>query len=201
MDPNRLTRKMFSYEKTINGKWYQNLVNICENINAMELRTECNPINIESARNKLIETFTDVWVEQCNKTSKLQNLVKIHNNLSVSGHVNTNLIKFKKSLISWIECGVLGLRVETVRYQGLSRGDRKCQICNQKQIGDELHFLFECNKHQVHRLELYNKLPEILNEVEKSNVLKDLFNILIYLEIILKNCGTNATITLKLYLS
>ena len=94
MDPNRLTRKIFSHEKRTKGKWYPNLVNICENIDAMELRSEDMPIKIENARNRLIEMFPNVWIEQCNKTSKLQNLVKIHDKLTVSPHINTNLDKF-----------------------------------------------------------------------------------------------------------
>jgi hypothetical protein len=35
--------------------------------------------------------------------------------------------------------------IETGRWQNIPRENRKCKLCNRSQIGDEYHYIFECN--------------------------------------------------------
>ena len=39
--------------------------------------------------------------------------------------------------------------VETLRYKKLPRSERLCKICNKQQIGDEEHYLINCNNHYM----------------------------------------------------
>ena len=43
-----------------------------------------------------------------------------------------------------MRCGILPLRVETCRYIGQKREDRKCELCNLNEVEDEIHFVLKC---------------------------------------------------------
>ena len=127
-------------------------------------RNSLIPINIEQARSRLLESFNDAWYESAQTTSKLKNLLELYKIDNMACHINTNLTKGKKAIISQLRCGVLGLNIEVRRYHGLERELRSCNICKTDSVEDELHFLFECNAYHECRTELYNKYPELLNE-------------------------------------
>ena len=37
------------------------------------------------------------------------------------------------------------LPIETGRWGGIERSNRKCSLCNRNEIGDEFHYIFDCN--------------------------------------------------------
>ena len=43
------------------------------------------------------------------------------------------------------------LEVECGRWKGLKLDERKCKLCNQCDVEDESHFLFECPKYNTER--------------------------------------------------
>ena len=90
--------------------------------------------------------------------------------MKVSVHLNTNLSKSKKSLLTQLRCGVLPLFIETGRYLNLLRKGRLCPICKTS-IKDEIHFLFDCKYYDKMQIELYYKVPELLN-VDKMERLR-----------------------------
>ena len=47
------------------------------------------------------------------------------------------LVKFR--------CGNIKIPVVAGRYNAVPRDERLCQLCNTNSIGDEFHYLFECN--------------------------------------------------------
>ena len=74
------------------------------------------------------------------------------------------------------------LSIETGRWRNIPRDERKCDICNEGYIGDEFHFLFECNVLNDLRTQyLYNyyyrnpstsKLKILFNKENKELLIK-----------------------------
>ena len=48
-----------------------------------------------------------------------------------------------KSLVNYRMCNNC-LPIETGRWSGLDRSQRKCNLCNIDDIGDEFHYIFRC---------------------------------------------------------
>ena len=49
-----------------------------------------------------------------------------------------------RRLISRFRCQCHGLQVDNGRFEQISRDDRLCQVCHNKVVEDEQHFLFDC---------------------------------------------------------
>ena len=84
-----------------------------------------------------------------------------------------NIARSKRSLITQLKLGILGLEVETGRYTSTPRQDRICKLCR-VECEDELHFIFRCPKLYNERLELYKKNGLLLqknNEIERLKLL------------------------------
>ena len=54
------------------------------------------------------------------------------------------------------------LRVETGRYDQISRVNRLCPICASNQIKDETHFLIYCNQYSILGNKFYEKIEHII---------------------------------------
>ena len=66
------------------------------------------------------------------------------------------------------------LPVETGRWQGKSLGERFCTLCNNCQIGDEFHYILECDTIQNIRkcflCNYYCQRPNVIKFTELANV-------------------------------
>ena len=72
--------------------------------------------------------------------------VKIHDFDERKVLLKANLDRHNRSLVAKIKSGILPLRLETGRYNGVNREDRTCQVCDKPEVEDEVHFLFRCKK-------------------------------------------------------
>ena len=168
MNDDRLTKKIFKYDRQCKGSWSQNIINICKCLDVTDSWENESPINIKFAKTELFKAYKRVWLNELVTKSKLHNLSKIKNEMSVSKHVAANLNKHKRSLISQIRLGSLPLQIELGRYQGLERHERICKICG-TETECELHFLFRCQAYSNRRTQLYQKFPEILNYADDTD--------------------------------
>ncbi len=89
--------------------------------------------------------------------------------MSTASHVNCNLLKFQRSLISQLRLhvGILPIQIETGRFVGLDKEDRICQLCTSNEIEDEAHFLLYCDLHAAHRQEFETGIEEKFSSVFK----------------------------------
>ncbi len=79
--------------------------------------------------------------------------------MEVAAHLNSNLPKPERSLISQLRLGVLPLRIETGRYTRLQVHERLCELCDSDQVEDEAHFLFDCDMYK----DLRNDMQTAMN--------------------------------------
>ena len=109
MNDDRLTKKIFKYDRQCKGSWSQNIINICKCLDVTDSWENESPINIKFAKTELFKAYKRVWLNELVTKSKLHNLSKIKNEMSVSKHVAANLNKHKRSLISQIRLYRLSL--------------------------------------------------------------------------------------------
>ncbi len=102
---------------------------------------------------------------------------KIHDFDSHKTLLQANLNRSQRSLVTKFKSGVLPLRIETGRFKGVKRELRYCELCNSKQVEDEIHMLFHCEKLKVVRFgfELYDKnakdpYSEVANWLKPDNI-------------------------------
>ena len=69
---------------------------------------------------------------------------RLHDFSEVQALAQANLTRYQRSLVSQLKFGILPLKIETDRYQGIPTENRLCKICDLQVPEDELHFLFDC---------------------------------------------------------
>jgi hypothetical protein len=73
----------------------------------------------------------------------------------VYGTYLTRLTEVHRKFITKLRVNNIKFPIETGRCRNINREDRICQKCSLSLIGDEFHYLFVCNSHDI--LELRNK--------------------------------------------
>ena len=134
---------------------------------------QMNPLNVNHAKQTLMGMYELAWQNEINSIVKLMNYAQLKNNWKVANHVNSNLDKHKRSLVSQLKLGILPIEIETARCQHVPREQRICKLCK-IELEDKMHFLFKCNTTENIRVKLYYKLPELLNYVTNIDKFKKL---------------------------
>ena len=134
---------------------------------------------LEYVRSILIECgLSGVWMSQSvNNSNGIMNIVeqklkdlwitKWYSNISVKGicssyqiykevyGIEEYLLKLNKNdriYISKLRTGNIQLPVIKGRYSGIIREERYCDMCNNGQVGDEYHLLFQCQSQIIVQL-------------------------------------------------
>ena len=93
----------------------------------------------------------------------------------IAAHLNSNLPKPERSLISQLRLGVLPLRIETGRYTRLEVHERLCELCNNGQVEDEAHFLFECDMYNNLRNDMQTAMNAQFNTLDLPEKFETIF--------------------------
>ena len=101
-----------------------------------------------------------------NRKPKLRTFSQIHDFDHFQSLVSSNISRYQRSLVAQLKFGILPLKIETDRYQGIPLEQRICKLCDSNSIETELHFLFHCNalsdarKYALNNLELEYDINE-----------------------------------------
>ncbi len=57
----------------------------------------------------------------------------------------------QRSYLAQLKCGILPLHIETGRCYGVKEENRLCKACNNNQIENEYHIIFNCNAYSTLR--------------------------------------------------
>ena len=176
MDTDRITYKVFDYDINLpKGCWSSNLRSIVRSICEMDNLQSHSKINITRCKQKLLADYQERLHEQISRQPKLRTYCKIAENVKVANHLNSNLSKLKRSLISRLRCGNLALNIETGRFKSIPVSERICNLCK-SDCETEIHFLFECSKTNKIRVWLYKYAPDLLHESDNFEKFKSLCN-------------------------
>ena len=106
---------------------------------------------------------------------KLHLYSKVKSDWGVASHVRCNLSKFKRSLITQLRLGMLGIEVEVGRYNCVLKEERVCKLCK-LDVEDEIHFLFECRNNNIHE-----KFSKVMLKVPELSSNSDYFSMIMIL--------------------
>lgn len=112
---------------------------------------------------------------KCAEMPKLRTYITFKTDYETENYVKSYMSKQERSFLAQLRCGVLPLRVETGRYNGLRPEQRTCQICDSGEVENECHFILDCDKYTTERQILYSKIDDqsfqTLNSPEKLKFL------------------------------
>ena len=106
----------------------------------------------------------------------MRTYVTFKEDTKVAAHINCNLSKHERSLISQIRLGILPIRIETGRYTNTDIAERICLFCAQDKVENETHFLFECSLYDVERRQFETSMNcnfEPMSTVDKFKMVFD----------------------------
>ena len=152
MDAGRLNRAIFMFDKEKNqGNWNKKFSDMLKGLDMKDHWDRGTLIPIDGAKEKIKSRFENDWKHNCSTKPKLRTYITFVDKVQVASHINCNLPKYERSLISQLRLGILPLRIETGRYANTKECDRICLLCQQNKVESEAHFLFECDLYDSER--------------------------------------------------
>ena len=124
--------------------WFSEIKHIINELSLHNTSENFEPYNISQVYETSIEYNRALWANEALQKPKLRTFIQIHDFDSKQLLVKSHITRYQRSLLSQIKFGILPLKIETDRYQGIPAENRICKICDMNQPEDELHFLFFC---------------------------------------------------------
>ena len=141
----------------------------------MESYTNQENIDINEARQTLLNLNATEWLNNVQSVSKLENYIKFKKEYCAESYIYKIQNRTHRSVFAQLRFGILPLKIETGRYTNIPREYRLCIFCNHNVVEDEMHFLFVCPLYNEIRQQYYERFKEIvpnfedLTHVEKLN--------------------------------
>ena len=132
-------------------------------------------MNVKEAQKKLLDSYEKAWREGTLQKPKLNTYCEVKEKMGAPSYLTANLCRKQRALLSRLHSGTLKLEIELGRYDKRPRCERICKLCD-LEVEDTSHFLFRCVANKPARLEMYHKLPEILQidiDTEKIKFLEN----------------------------
>ena len=166
----RLTYKIFEYDYNRNShNWSSDAHEILDSLNLETNFDELVPCNIDYVKQKLFESEQSHWKDNLTHKPKLRTYIRLKDNLKTANYVKTHLSGGERSVLAQIRCGILPLHIETGRFNNTPLEERLCTMCNNDDIEDELHFIFDCDKYTAERTQLFHLLRPRISDFDDLN--------------------------------
>ena len=168
MQPTRLTRKIFEFDKSTSapGSWSDNVKMLLKSVNMYDSWCNNMTVNLNLLRDRLMNGYNEAWLSEIAKQRKLRYYSTIKDRIEAEPYILANVNRQGRALVSTLRLGCLQILVETGRFYGIPRQQRICELCK-TEVECEIHFLFNCKKTKHMSMQLYHKIPELLNYVDK----------------------------------
>ena len=112
--------------------------NLFHNINVVNMRT--STILMQRLRDQYVQE----WHNMVSNQSKLEYYCMFKTDFIYEKYLDDiKNVKLKTQLTRFRLCSH-SLEIETGRYNGIERNDRKCKLCNQNTVESEYHFMLCC---------------------------------------------------------
>ncbi len=182
MNASRLTKKVFLWD--MNEHIHSNKSNFSANVkqilcelgqrDAYRMRSQ---VDLDLMKKQVLEKEELSWSENVTNFSKLDLLSKIKPSFGPEKYLTLDLDRYDKSLLSQFRYDILPIEVETGRFKGLSRDERKCPLCNSGETEDQIHFALHCSVNDVNRNDFFENCRDrivgwdILTDIGKVSAL------------------------------
>ncbi len=177
MKDDRINKKVFQWDKYISKEnWSSGLKAILVDLNLENYWQNSAIIPLEIAKSKIKGRMERDWEHHCSTKDKLRTYRTFKTEMSTAPHLNCNLPKCQRSLISQLRLGILPIAIETGRFTGIPEYERICQLCTQNEIENEAHFIFDCVLYAPYREELETSIGANLNNMNVKDKFCLVFN-------------------------
>ena len=193
MNDNRLPKLIYKWDLGLGlDSWASEIKNIAATLGLPITLNDKEEYDLSISYNRLLAANRQKWALESGRKPKLRTYIQVHNFDHVQTLVKSDLSRYQRSLLSQLKFGILPLKIETDRYQGIPLEERICKICNSNSVEDEFHFLFHCTALSEARITAFDRMNidlNSLNDYEKMATLVDKTNI--------KSCGKFVEILYK----
>ena len=190
MSNDRLTRKVFNWDKLLNDRvqttWYSEVQNIFS-LHNMENIFQSNIIfdlksTLEKLQKSMLLAQQNSLETQCSAKSKLRTFITFKDFYTTPSYISKPLSFVQRKFMAKIRLGCLEISIETGRYARprLPEDARICQICHNpgQTPENEVHFLLQCEAYESERSAWLSSLekPENFSILPPSEKLKIVLN-------------------------
>ena len=160
----RLTKRLFLNDHLWNKRAKSvfkeaGLSHIFESGNAQKINIK---VIVDQAKLKLKSSVLVSWRCHCLNKPKLRTYCTYKHDYNTEPHVLLNIPHKYRSVIARLRNGTLPLRIETGRYVNLEVEERKCILCTDNVVEDELHFIFDCRLYDDIQSRFMNMSTDLL---------------------------------------
>ena len=127
--------------------WLSKVVSLLNNLGLSNLFYETNVNTLwfkKAVTLRISDVFKQNWSSEVDESGSCLNYKIFKHELACEKYLSVLDFKDRISLTKF-RCGSNRLPVTVGRYTGIPRHERFCTLCNNQEIGDEYHYLFECN--------------------------------------------------------
>ena len=164
MDNTRLPRVVYDWDVSLGLEaWASEVQHIAAYLGLDAHPDDNETYSLTVAYNTLLNKNRLSWQLEADRKPKLRTFNQIHDFNFPLYLVKCDLTRYQRSLVAQIKMGILPLKYETDRYQGIPPENRICKTCPLNEPEDEIHFLFKCSSLHTTRLPL---LERFLNRTD-----------------------------------
>ena len=182
MNDDRLPKIIYKWDISLGlNSWASEIKHIAASLGMPVDINDNEQYDLSFVSNKLLIANRQKWALEAERKPKLRTFIQIHNFNHTQTLVKSNLSRYQRSLLTQLKFGILPLKIETDRYQGVPLEERTCKICDSGMVEDEIHFMFQCNalnEHRTHAIENLNLHLNQTNDIQQLAILLDESNIL-----------------------
>ena len=163
MDAVRLTKRVFLWDyqnRRSKGSWSSDIFKLFSQIGKLDCFANLCKIDINEARNLLVEQEKSEWLTNIQSVSKLSNYRKFKLEYGAESYIYKIHNRAHRSIFAQLRCGILPLKIETGRYSQIPLEYRVCIFCNINAVEDEIHFLFDCPLYSAIREKFWSNFTD-----------------------------------------
>ena len=175
-DNDSIVKQSFLMSKNLhfinNSGFYSNFMNLIEQYHVSNLDPESlDNDRIRRYTTNMKEKYISSWRHSLEHSKKLEFYKVFKDDYVTSDYLNQlrnfnerrNLVKLRVSNHK--------LMIELGRYQTdhMPRETRLCPLCKSNQVENETHFLLQCSKYSLQRQTFFNRINEIIPDIERKS--------------------------------
>ena len=181
MDEDRLPSIVFKWDTSLGLEcWSSEIKHIAATLGLPVTLNKNEEYDLTFCYNKLLASSRLKWQLETERKPKLRSFIQIHDFDNIQTLVKSDVSRYQRSLLSQLKFGILPLKIETDRYQGIPLEERLCKLCNSNSIENELHFMFDCsalNEIRQKAKEQFNLNLNVSDQYQALKILLDKPNI------------------------
>ena len=162
MDNLHITKQLFDFDYTDNGKWSRQISKILIEIGEENKFQSKSLLNLEFCQTQLMLNYEREWQWNINNKPKLRTYIKWKFSFRVEKYIKLNLPKQHRSILAQLR-------------RGLKLEERICKFCQLNLVESEYHFPLECSFYNEQRNQFMTKVGIDQDVFEAKELIRLLF--------------------------